>query len=260
MSDSLLRFYEGELHFIRRLSRDFARRYPAAAARLQLEPDRSSDPHVERLIEAFALVAGRIQQKLHDEFPELTDALLSVLYPHFLAPIPSLALVQFELDPARGNPTGVRIAPGSGLQTPPVAGVPCRFRTCYPVTLWPVAVEQARLAPPPFPAGLNAPPRALAAIRLQLTARGELTFGQMQFDRLRFYLHGDPLITSPLYELLMNHTLQVALRPLDLKQTVSPIILEPYEALHPVGFGLDEGVLPYPPHAFPGYRLLTEFF
>src|SRR3954462_830483 len=101
MSETIYRYYERELLFIRQMAQEFARQYPAAAGRLLLEPNRSIDPHVERLIEAFALLAGRVQHKLDDEFPELTDALLSILYPHSLAPVPSLAVVQFLPDAAR---------------------------------------------------------------------------------------------------------------------------------------------------------------
>ena len=259
MNDSLYQYYEGELHFIRKIAQEFARSYPAAASRLQLEPNRSSDPHVERLIEAFALLTARIQQKLHDEFPELTDALLHVLYPHYLAPIPSLAMLQFDLDPARGNPKGVPIAPKSMLHTAKVGDVACRYRTCYPVTLWPIAVGAAKLLPPPFPPGVTPPDRTAAVIRLRLNAPGELNFAQMQFDKLRFYLHGDHLLTFPLYDLLMNNTLQVVMRAVDVKGA-APIAMSPPECIHPVGFGLDEGLLSYPRQSFPGYRLLTEFF
>src|SRR6476659_8165389 len=105
MSRPLYHYYERELTFIRQLSQEFARQYPAAAGRLRLEANRSTDPHVERLIEAFALLTGRIQHKLDDEFPELTDALLGVLYPHYLAPLPSMSVVQFVLDPDQGKLT-----------------------------------------------------------------------------------------------------------------------------------------------------------
>ena len=106
MSEELYPYYQAELYFIRKLAQEFARKYPAAAARLQLEPDRSADPHVERLIEAFALLAGRVQLKIDDEFPELTDALLSSLYPHYLAPVPSFA--PGGLPPGRTRPALVR--------------------------------------------------------------------------------------------------------------------------------------------------------
>src|ERR1700754_2030599 len=118
MSKTLYAYYERELRFIRRLAQDFAQQYPAAAGRLLLEPNRSADPHAERLIESFALLAGRVHQKIDDEFPELTDALLNTLYPHYLAPIPSMAIVQFELDASRARlPSGFTIAKGSQLLT-----------------------------------------------------------------------------------------------------------------------------------------------
>src|SRR5215468_1802542 len=130
MSESIYRYYERELLFIRQLAQEFARQYPAAAGRLLLEPGRSVDPHVERLIESFALLAGRVQHKLDDEFPELTHALLGVLYPHYLAPVPSMAMVQFELDPSRAQlPGGFRIERGSKLHTQPVGDLACKFRT-----------------------------------------------------------------------------------------------------------------------------------
>src|SRR5260370_39619005 len=103
MSEALYPYYERELLFIRQLAQEFAKRYPAAAGRLLLEPNRSSDPHVERLIESFALLVGRVHHKLDDEFPELTDAMLGVLYPHYLAPVPSMAIIQFDLDPGRSQ-------------------------------------------------------------------------------------------------------------------------------------------------------------
>src|SRR5438105_9790203 len=138
MSEALYPYYERELLFIRQLAQEFAKQYPAAAGRLLLEPTRSTDPHVERLIESFALLTGRLHHKLDDEFPELTDALLNILYPHYLAPIPSMAILQFPLDPERGAlPDGFSIPSASRVHTQPVEGLPCRYRTAYPVTLWP---------------------------------------------------------------------------------------------------------------------------
>src|SRR5437667_9328722 len=140
MSEALYPYYERELLFIRQLAQEFAKQYPGAAGRLLLEPTRSTDPHVERLIESFALLAGRVHHKLDDEFPELTDALLGVLYPHYLAPIPSMSIVQFELDAARSDlPDGFHIERHSRLHTHPLEyqpgqHLPCLFRTAYPVT------------------------------------------------------------------------------------------------------------------------------
>jgi type VI secretion system protein ImpG len=264
MSEKLHLYYERELLFIRQLAQEFARQYPAAASRLYLEPNRSTDPHVERLIESFALLAGRIHHKLDDEFPELTDALLSVLYPHYLAPIPSMAIVQFELDAARVQvPDGFLIDRHSNLHTPGLEyefgkKLACRYRTGYPVTLWPVAVTSATLRPPPFPAHFNPPLKTKAALRLQLECQSDVPFAEMSLEKLRFFLSGDNQWIPTLYELLFNHVLQVVFRPLD--HQAPPIVLPPQQCLSQVGFERDEGLLPYPNQAFLGYRLLTEFF
>src|SRR5262245_18319907 len=177
MSDALYGYYEGELVFIRQLAQEFAKKYPAAAGRLFLEQNRgtSVDPHVERLIEAFALLTARVQHKLDDEFPDLTEALLGVLYPHYLAQIPSMAVIQFDADPGRTQLSdGFPIPAGSKLHTQPVGDLLCRFRASFPVTLWPVVLTLSQMMTPPFPSGWNPPPRTAAAIRLQLECQGEL--------------------------------------------------------------------------------------
>jgi type VI secretion system protein ImpG len=259
MSEELYPYYQAELYFIRKLAQEFARKYPAAAARLQLEGERSADPHVERLIEAFALLSGRIRHKLHDEFPELTDAILSVVYPHALSPVPSFATVQFVPDPHRPlAPEGATIPAGSRLNTDRVGDLACQYRTTYPVRLWPLAVVDAKLHPPPFPPGLNSPARANAAIRLRLQSPGEAGFDKMRFDSLRFHLAGENTLTAPLYDLIHNHAMEVVIAsPERPKATVT---LPAAEAIRTVGFEPDEGLLPYPPNVFSGYRLLTEYF
>lgn len=256
MSDTLYPYYESELFFVRQLAQEFAKKYPAAAARLQLEPTRSIDPHVERLIEAFALIAGRVQHKIHDEFPELTDGMLSVLYPHVLSPVPSAAVVQFHPDPNRPNPNGYPIPAGSMVRTQRVGDVPCRYRTCYPTTLWPMALTEAKLLPPPFPTGLNPPLRAMAALRLRFKAFGNETFDKLAIESLRLHLLGDNTLTAPLYDLLTNHALQVVFRAPD----KPPIARDATEVLRPVGFEPADALLPFPANVFPGYRLLTEYF
>src|SRR5271157_2391416 len=163
MSDSLLPYYERELDAIKRLAAEFADTHPKIAGRLRLSEDSVDDPHVARLLEGVAFLAARVHHRLDDEFPELTDALLGVLYPHYLAPIPSMAVVQFNLDAARvALPNGFLIDRHSRLHTHPLEyqpgkRLPCQFRTCYPVTLWPIAVTGATFQPPPFPSSFIAP-------------------------------------------------------------------------------------------------------
>jgi type VI secretion system protein ImpG len=261
MSQTLYHYYERELTFIRQFAQEFAQQFPAAAGRLLLEPNRSTDPHIERLIEAFALLTGRIQHKLDDEFPELTTALLGVLYPHYLAPIPSMAIVQFELDTARARePGGFLIDRRSHLITKPVNDLPCRYRTGYPARLWPIRVMDAKLLRPPFPRGMVPPRGAAAALRIQLECHGSLKFADLLLDVLRFYLKGERETVALLYELLFNHTLEVVFRDPGGATNPPPVSLEPRHCLAQVGFEREDDLLPYPPQSFVGYRLLSEFF
>ena len=145
MRDDLLLYYERELSFLRQMGAEFADKYPKIASRLVLEPDKCEDPHVERMLEAFAFLAARVHLKIDDEFPEITEALLGIVYPHFIRPLPSMSVAQFHLDPQQGKlTTGLPHARrGTVLYSRPVNGVPCKFRTCYETTLWPIDVAAA---------------------------------------------------------------------------------------------------------------------
>src|SRR5262249_49590030 len=144
MRSDLLLYYENELSSLRKLGAEFAAKYPKIASRLVLEPNKCEDPHVERLLEAFAFLAARIHLKLDDEFPLITESLLEVLYPDFLRPVPSMSIAQFDLDHDSGAiTTGFKVKRGSRLYSKPVNGVPCKFRTAYETTLFPITVAAA---------------------------------------------------------------------------------------------------------------------
>jgi type VI secretion system protein ImpG len=264
MRDELLGYYERELSYLRQLGAEFAQKYPKIAARLQLEPDRCEDPHVERMIEAVAFLASRVHLKIDDEFPELTESLLSVLYPHFLAPIPSASVVQFVVDAEHAQARmGQTIATGSMLRSSPVDGYPCRFRTCYPVTIWPVEVAAVRFELPG--PGMAVPAGTRSLLRIELRTMGTMRFAELQekgsegeprpFDRLRFYLQGESKLQHALYELFGNDVTQIALAG----QAAAGQVVLPREALRSVGFERDEGLLPYGDRSFLGYRLLQEY-
>ncbi|MGL5096627.1 MAG: type VI secretion system baseplate subunit TssF, partial [Planctomycetia bacterium] len=269
MSEALYPYYERELSFLRHFARRFAERYPAAAGRLLLDASRSADPHVERMMEGFALLAGRIHHKLDDEYPELTDALLSILHPHYLAPLPSMAIVELEPAPALAEANAPYLLPrGAMLRCQPVGGVPCRFRTTAAVELCPVKVARAGMRPPPFPPAWQAPTGTVAVLRLELETLGTPTFSQLKLDRLRFHLAGEEPLTAELYELLLHHALRVDLLAPEATPATgraapsayTRAVLDPAEVLRAGGFGRDEAMLPAPPAAHPAYRLLTEFF
>jgi type VI secretion system protein ImpG len=260
MRDELLYLYERELNFLRRTGAEFAQRYPKVASRLQLEANKCDDPHVERLLEGFAFLAARVHMKLEDELPEVSEALLEVVYPHYTRPIPSMSVVQFHLDPEQGKlSTGWRIEAHKPLYSKPVGGVPCRFRTCYETTLWPVRVAAAAWS---APHELSPPVRSTAAVgalRLELDCFADGGFAQLDLETLRLYLDVEANLASTLYELLCNSCLQILVRDPTPGSRVEPVVL-PASALRPVGFGPDEGILPFSRRSFLGYRLLQEYF
>src|SRR5580704_1993320 len=260
MISELLPYYERELLFIRKMASEFAQRYPERAAALKLTRNGCEDPHVERMIEGFALIAGRIQHKLDDEFPEITQALLDLLYPHFLRPVPSMAIVQFEVDPEQSKvSTGYPVPRGSTAYTEPVGGVQCRFRTAYPARLWPVGVVSASFTRAAnVPGGISGP-GAPYAIRIELQTQGAAKFSALQIRTLRFHIGGDSQAAHWIYELLFNNVSRVLLRYADKSGKKENTSLEP-RAIVEVGFGRDEAILPYSHTSFQGYRLLQEYF
>ncbi|MEZ5353927.1 MAG: type VI secretion system baseplate subunit TssF [Bryobacteraceae bacterium] len=259
MRDELLNYYRDELAYLRKLGAEFKAKYPKVADRLLLDENESKDPHVERLLEGFAFLAARVHRKIDDDFPEITDAMLNVVYPHYLRPWPSCSIVEFVLSPMQNKLTsGYEIPRESVLYARSAHGVTCRFRTCFDTTLWPVEVSAAgwytpdRLDPPVRSGG------AAAVIRLELSCQPDVQFPKLEMDRLRFYLNGSDELPAAVYELLLNNCTQILLRdPGDHRR--APVRLSP-SRIEAGGFGEDEALLPYPKRSFDGYRLLREYF
>lgn len=249
-ADELLAYYQAELGALREAGVEFAHRYPKVARRLELGMDESPDPHVERLIESFAFLTARIQRSIDDEFPETAAALLGILYPQLLSPVPSATVAELVADPLRGRlTTGHRLPAGTPLFASTAQGLPCRFRTCYPVTLWPLAVTAAG-----FEAHdrLRVPPRVRTVLRIRLADGGDPPCAP---DRLRFYLNAEARAAAMLFELLFGNLVGALLVP----EGGEPVEL-PADAVRMVGFGRDEAVLPSPGHAESPYRLVQEYF
>lgn len=260
MRDELLEYYERELTYIRQLGAEFSEKYPKVASRLLLEPNRCEDPHVERLIESFAFLAARVHLKIDDEFPEITEALLSVLYPHYIRPIPSCTIAQFHLDPEQGKlTTGLPIPGGSMLYSQPVDGYPCKFKTCFDTTLWPLKITAAQWVTPDRLRPAVKSQDAVAALRLEVECFPDVSFDKLELSSLRFYLNGESSLIHTLYELLCNNSTQILLRDRTPNTRKHPIHLSGTQ-LQPAGFRDSEALLPYPRRSFSGYRLLQEYF
>jgi type VI secretion system protein ImpG len=260
MRDELLLYYERELDYIRKMAAQFAEKNPKVASRLILEPTKCEDPHVERLLEGFAFLAARVHLKLDDEFPEISEALLSVVYPQLVRPIPSMSIVEFQLDPEKGKlTTGLPVPRGSSLFSRPVAGVPCTFKTCYDTVLWPLTVSAAELR---APSRLQPPVKAVdstAAIRVELRTAPDVNLKDLKIDRLRFYLDGEGGLINTLYELLFSRLNRIVVRDPRPGSKIPSVTL-PASALRPVGFDPNETVLPQVDRSFSGHALLMEYF
>jgi type VI secretion system protein ImpG len=242
---------------LRRDAFRFAETYPKIAGRLRLGPDASADPHVERLIEAVALLNARVRLKIEDEFPELTESVLNALYPHYLMPVPPMGIARAECVPDVTEAS--RLARHTELETDPVDGERCRLRTTQELTVWPIEVAHTAMQGRPFRAPVNArAPGALSVLHVKLRCAGSATkFDQLQPDPLRFHVAAPMVRALPLYELIMNRLVGIAVAegPDDPRA-----VFLPPSALRAVGFGRDEGMLPYPARSFVGYRVITEYF
>jgi type VI secretion system protein ImpG len=257
MTDGLLPYYDRELAALRELAAEFGEANPKAAGRLRMGHDAVDDPHVGRMLEGVAFLASRVHRRLDDEFPELTDALLGILYPHYLAPVPSAAIARLTCQPDLRVP--VVVPRGTAVETDPIEGEPCRFTTTAEVTLWPISVGGARLTGLPLVAPVNAQARgARATLRFALTTLDpEATFADLEIDRLRLYLRGPIEQSLQLYELICRNGVGVAVA--DGPNDANPTLL-PSSAIQPAGFADEEALYPWSSRSFSGFRLLTEYF
>ncbi|TQV76410.1 type VI secretion system baseplate subunit TssF [Aliikangiella marina] len=258
MADELLPYYEKELAFIRQLGAEFSKEHPKIASRLGVSTDTIEDPHVSRLIESFAYLNARVQHKLDDDFPELSDGMLSVLFPHYQRPIPSMSIVQFTPDPEQLD-ASYTVSKDTLIETESFQGETCRFSTCYDSELLPIEVSAASLMGRPFTTPGSTDIRGAGGV-LKLTLKtfsDAITFSELKPNKFRFYLKGQSQHVNPLYELLLNDCLEVVMT---LSEEDTHGVFLGKDVIKPVGFEPEDNLLPYPESSFKGYRLLTEFF
>ncbi|WDE08287.1 type VI secretion system baseplate subunit TssF [Thalassomonas viridans] len=257
MNEDLLKYYNRELAFIRHMGAEFAEKYPKLAGRLRLSDEQVEDPHVSRLIEAFSLLTAQIRQKLDDSFPELTQALLGLLYPDYQAPIPSMTVIKMITENV--STTGITLPEHTRVDTRVEGMKPCHFRTCYQTELWPLEVEAVTFQNAPFKAPEPVwQQRPKAVIKLSLaTEFAEASMAALGMKRLRFYLNGQPHQTLLLYQLLFEHCIGLAIaKP---GETENAKYLQPRH-IKAVGFDDEHQVVPYSQRTLSGYRLLVESF
>jgi type VI secretion system protein ImpG len=263
MNPQLLKYYNRELQYIREMGGEFAEEFPKIAGRLGLNAFECADPYVERLLEGFAFLAARVQLKVDAEFPRFTQHMLEMVYPHFLSPLPSMAIVQMTPDFNDASlqdgiviprDTSLRSQIGKREQTA------CEYMTAHEVTIWPLQLTEAEyLSNASAVANLGLPkmPGLKAGLRLRLHSTAGLQFSHLALDRLTFFLRGGEVAVQ-IYEQLLANVIDVVVqsgqRPVPWKMSLDKT------AIKPVGFERDQALLPYTARSFQGYRFLQEYF
>ncbi len=264
MDPELLEYYNRELRHVREMGGEFAAEFPKIAGRLGLSGFECADPYVERLLEGFAFLAARVQLKIDAEFPRFTQHLLEMVYPHFLAPTPSMAVVQLQPDLTEGALSeGVLIPKGTVLRS--IIGkeeqTACEYRTAHALSLWPLCLSEAE-----YLAGAGAVARICnaeiagvkAAVRLRLKTTAGVKFNQLALRDLPVFLRGGDNQALRLYEHFLGNGVAIVAQTKQRQLISQPLPADRH--IRRVGFGDDEALLPQDVRSFQGYRLLKEYF
>lgn len=258
--DELFAKYEHELVILRSLCREYAQRYPKVAAKLQMGGEACDDPHVERLIQAVALLCARVTKRLDDSYPEFTEALLNLLFSHFLRPFPSCAIVRFLGEPGTdGQTAAIAAVPrGTQLETAPLRGVPCTFKTVYDVAPGGVTVAAASFESMICaPVGTRLPPGATSSLTLILEpSKPGVPLSAKESGTVRLYVDGDSSFCATLRDVLFMQTAGAYVQVGEDRpwQQLAEVPIKP------VGFADDEGLIPFKAQSHAAYRILAEYF
>ncbi|OOF24508.1 type VI secretion protein [Salinivibrio proteolyticus] len=232
------KYFREELAFLKEQGKAFTEIHPQLSRFLH---GRHTDPDVERLLEGFAFLTGKLREKVEDDFPELTHSIINMLWPNYLRPVPSMCITQFS--PDRSVSEKQVIGQGTELDSIAVMGTQCRFQTCRDVELYPLKCEKVHAEHT----------REATTIQLQMMLDGDMSASDAGIDSLRFYIGGDNYSAQMIY-LWLNHYLE--------KVTVSvdgTRFSLPRDTFQTVGFNPGDSLLPYPQNVYDGYRILQEY-
>lgn len=264
MDPRLLRLYNSELQHIREMGAEFAREFPKIAGRLGMDGIEVADPYVERLLEGFSFLSARVQLKIQSHYPRFTQNLLELVYPHYLAPTPSMVIVQFEPDLQDASLVDGAVVPRHTVLRSIIAKgdrTACQYRTAHAVTLWPLQLDHAKYfssASALGTAGISNVNGARAGIRFHFRVVGGAAFDQLPLDAIRLAVLGNDAMPMHVYEQLLGNGIGLIVRPKGgAKQW--EMHLGP-DAIRRVGYEREEALLPYGHRSFDGYRLLQEYF
>ena len=255
----LLPHYERELAFLRSHAEEFGRRYPRVAGRLAVSGEVLQDPHVERMIQAFALLSSRIHKRLDDDFPLFAESFLDLLYPHYLRPLPSSSIACFDVGSGAAQLSRASSIPrGTQLHTRPMRGVTCKFRTTSAAQLMPVRVAAVGFrGTTTAPTGTDVPRQATATLSIQLDLTSpQASWATLGTDFVRLYIDGDPSLVTALRESLASRVLAMMVQVGQAGAWSVDVAAKP----RLVGLGEEDALVDFDARSHTAYRLLTEYF
>ncbi len=264
MDTRLMKHYESELIYLRDMGAEFAAAYPKIAGRLGMEGVEVLDPYVERLLEGVAFLSARVQLELELQYPAFTSNLLEIVYPHYLAPTPSMMIAAFEPDIAvSAVKSGYVLPRHTVLRSRLMEGeqTPCEFRTAADLTLWPIEIAEAEYIDGRgelVAAGVAGQTDARAGIRLRLRRTDNEPMSELPLDSLTLHLNSKTGSGWALLEALCTQVSGLCGRSTNRRADWSEPLPEG-KVLHR-GFEPEEALLPTPRRSFDGYRLLQEYF
>ncbi|MFW1950979.1 type VI secretion system baseplate subunit TssF [Acinetobacter beijerinckii] len=250
MIEQLLPYYEKQLQEFGQQSREFAQKYPKIAQRLSLNQEQIDDPHIERLIQAFSLIAARIDKKLADSYDLFTHSLFEVMFPQYLRHFPACTVVSFEDSNKLKQLSTAHIIPQkTALKSRSFKGVQCEFNTSNEVRLLPITLSNLEFQTSP-------------STHMHLNQNATLSLKFEIFNDAQQWLLDEKL---PIYlDAISNFPLQV-LDSIFRKETgfsirVGQRVVEIANPFAVMGFSEQESLLPIDQHTHHAYRLLMEYF
>lgn len=254
----LRHYYERELSTLRGYSREFSIAFPAQAQQLGMAAGAEDDPHIARFIQATALSNARIAQLIDDNDQKVTEALLSVNYPHYLQPFPAASIVHADTSGSIATASATSsIARGAMMTARLPEGPPCKFRTVYDLQLAPVSLGQVRFRSlADLPPTLRRPPSVASSLSIDIECASPASdLQQLHLDVLRCFIHADQSLGA-----LTRDTLFMRARTAYLQLPDGVWVTLDEVPLRAVGLDPRDAMIEHGAAAHPAYRLLTEYF
>lgn len=254
--DELLKYFHQELSYLKSKGGEFAAQYPKIAGHLELGPDGSTDPNVERLIESVAFLTARMQRDIDKKFPEYSQQLLESLYPHLVTPVPGITVAEFRPDVSKiSSPDGFLVPKHTRLNIKDVDGNICVFKTCYEMRLWPITVTNVSVVDLAELGALSYDNNATKGIRIDLKSQG-MPFSALSLNHLDFYLNGERSFTHKVYDAIMRNPSGIYI----INENEPKAKMMYGARFNTKGIDPKDQILPMPGKSHPAYGVIMDYF